>query len=181
MPTTEPTEPVRATGVIARSPQGRVLMVRRGQKWWWPSLDECGPWVGGLMKGGDGDVFTVDLATEFAPRLTSDHSGWGWFCPEAALEEARAEEAQAEKPEPGRSPTDQGHRRQWRGAGSAARAVRSVRTPRRLIVIKLWSTFPRSRRRPAGQGRLGEEDRRQARSAGEKARMTDGDFGRELG
>ena len=39
-------EPTRAAGVIARSPQGRVLMVRAAsddKTWSWPSLDECGP------------------------------------------------------------------------------------------------------------------------------------------
>jgi ADP-ribose pyrophosphatase YjhB (NUDIX family) len=39
-------EPIRAAGVIARSPQGRVLMMRRtdGEGWAWP---------GGRLKDGE--------------------------------------------------------------------------------------------------------------------------------
>jgi hypothetical protein len=76
-------EPTRA--VIARSPQGRVLMVRRrDQGWSWPSSDECGHRVG-------------DVPAEFAPRLTDNHSGWGWFDPEEARDLTSAEK---EEPEP---------------------------------------------------------------------------------
>jgi hypothetical protein len=97
---TEP-EPARAAGVIARSPQGRVLMVRRfdDKTWSWPSLDECGPRIGGLMKNGDEDVFTVDVADEFLPRLSEEHSGWSWLCPEAVLEMTGPEEEEEPEPE----------------------------------------------------------------------------------
>ena len=93
-------EPVeRAAGVIARSPQGRVLMVRSLQGWSWPSLDECGPRVRGLMEGGDDDVFTVDVADEFLPRLDGQHSGFAWCSEEAALELPGPEEEEPEAEE----------------------------------------------------------------------------------
>jgi hypothetical protein len=55
MPNPDQVEPIKAAGVIARSPSGRVLMLKRAGEGSWslPSLDECGPRVGGLIEGGD--------------------------------------------------------------------------------------------------------------------------------
>jgi 8-oxo-dGTP pyrophosphatase MutT (NUDIX family) len=104
-------EPIRAAGVIARSPEGRVLMMNRtdGEGWSWP---------GGVIKDGenadeaamreffeetnyrlgriaplmrrvrDGVDYSMYIS-EFVPTLNHEHSAYMWADPQAALEEAR--------------------------------------------------------------------------------------------
>lgn len=109
-------EPVtKAAGVICRSPQGRVLMVRRVDDgtWAWPGghlkdgeTPEQAAWrecweetayrCGGLKflmhrvkDDGAGPVdfstFTCDCEAEFVPRLNHEHSAWAWVSPRDVL------------------------------------------------------------------------------------------------
>ncbi len=112
-----------AAGVIARSPQGRVLMVRRVDDgtWSFPGGklkigetaeqaafrefdEECGYKLGGLKflmrrKKDDGDglvdfsTFFAEVPDEFAPRLNHEASAFGWFSPDEMLAENRADSA----------------------------------------------------------------------------------------
>ena len=101
-----PIAPVRAAGVIARSPQGRVLLCNRtdGEGWAWPGgglkpgetpeqcawrefFEETGYRLGGvgqpLMRrikdGCDFTTFICNVEDEFVPRLNHEHSAYGWF------------------------------------------------------------------------------------------------------
>ncbi len=117
----ESVEPVRAAGVVARSPQGRVLMVRRVDDgtWAFPAgklktgetaeraawrefAEETGYRLGGLKflmrrckDDGDGMVdfstFLAPVESEFVPTLNHEASAFGWFSPDDILAENRTE------------------------------------------------------------------------------------------
>lgn len=103
-----------AAGVIAKSPFGRILMVRRtdGQGWAFPGggmhdgeseqtcatrefLEETGYRLGRtrfLMRrvrdGVDFTTFLADVDDEFVPKLNHEHDCWGWFDPQSTLDES---------------------------------------------------------------------------------------------
>lgn len=106
-----PAEPVRAAGVIARSPSGRLLMQRTdGEGWSWPGgvikdgetaeeaaqrefFEETGRRLGDVgmllmrrVKDVDYTTYIVDLKSEFVPVLNHEHNGYMWADPAAALE-----------------------------------------------------------------------------------------------
>ena len=104
----------RASGIIARSKQGRILMVRRtdGEGWAFPGggikrgesaeaaayreffeetghrLGQTGHFLMQRVKDGvDFTTYVADVDDEFCPRLNHEHSAYGWFDPNEVLEE----------------------------------------------------------------------------------------------
>jgi hypothetical protein len=89
-------------GLIARSPQGRVLILcRYGHGWSWPSREERGPRIGeSTLRQIDGGAALYEVSDEFAPAIDHEHGGWCWATPEAALALAGAEEEESKAPKP---------------------------------------------------------------------------------
>jgi 8-oxo-dGTP diphosphatase len=111
-----PAAPTAAAFMLIRSPEGRVLLLRRAK-----GEDHAGEWSlpGGKLKSGedaetaparetveetgyhvgrvkwhcrrvkdncDAVTFLFDCDAEFAPRLNSEHDAWQWVDPVEALE-----------------------------------------------------------------------------------------------
>jgi 8-oxo-dGTP pyrophosphatase MutT (NUDIX family) len=106
---------LRAAGVICRSQQGRILMMRRtdGEGWAFPGggikdgedaaqcawrefFEETGyrlgdagkPLMQRIKNGVDFTTFVTNCDDEFVPRLNHEHDAYGWFDPMTVLEEA---------------------------------------------------------------------------------------------
>jgi 8-oxo-dGTP diphosphatase len=111
-------EPAHAAGVIARSPQGRILMCRRtdGEGWAFPGghmkdgedaaqcayrefFEETGYRLGDvgaqlmhrIKDGVDFTTFVADVESEFVPRMNHEHSAFMWVDPRETLDEAGAQ------------------------------------------------------------------------------------------
>jgi 8-oxo-dGTP pyrophosphatase MutT (NUDIX family) len=109
------TTPVKAAGCIIRAPSGRILMMRRtdGEGWafaggtmkdgetaeqaaWRETFEETNYRLGDVGKflmrrnkdGVDFTTFVADVEAEFVPKLNHEDSAYGWFEPNAVLEEA---------------------------------------------------------------------------------------------
>jgi 8-oxo-dGTP pyrophosphatase MutT (NUDIX family) len=117
-------EPVRVAALMLRSPQGRILMMRRVDDGTWAfpaghandgelpeqtavreTWEETGYRTVGPVRrlmqrirdGVDAVTFINDCAQEFAPTLNHEHDAWMWVEPQAAMAESETIDPLAEQ------------------------------------------------------------------------------------